>query len=363
VFSSGDVFNDLGPTFRDTFKIPNAGKEYSPETSLKPKRVAFLAFDGVNALDLAGPCEAFASALIESGEKKPRPGYVCSILSATGTAFRSESGIHFRAHQSYTKPLDIDTLIIPGGHGLRVTKVQDRVARWVATRAASIRRIGSVCTGIYGLAPSGLLDGRRVTTHWSFVRDVAERFPKLTVDPNPLYVKDGPFYTSAGVTAGIDLALTLIEEDYGAEVALRVARELVVYLKRPGGQEQYSEPLRFQVESTDPIAAIGPWIRSHLRSDLSVERLADRASLSPRQFNRRFARAFRMSPAAFVEDARLGEARERLAASAMSVDAIAASVGFSSADSFRRAFERRFGIAPTIYRRRFALRGARSRRK
>jgi len=354
VVSSGHVFNDLGPTFRDTFNVPNVAG-VTGSTVMKPKRVAFLAYDGVNALDLAGPCEAFASALIDLGEKL-KPGYTCTILSATGTAFRSESGIHFRAHQSYMKPIEIDTLIVPGGHGLRAPKVQERVARWIRSRASSIRRIGSVCTGIYGLAPSGLLDGRRVTTHWSFVRDVAERFPRLTVDPHPLYVKDGPFYTSAGVTAGIDLALALIEEDYGAEVALRVARELVVYLKRPGGQEQYSEPLRFQVESTDPIAAIGPWIRGHLREDLSVERLADRASLSARQFNRRFARAFKMSPAAFVEDARLGEARERLASSRMAIDAVAASVGFSSADSFRRAFERRFRIAPSIYRRRFAAR-------
>ena len=323
---------------------------------MKPKRVAFLGFDQVNGLDLAGPMEAFACVHIETGEGKVEPGYVCTILGVTGKSFRSESGIHFRAHGSLQMSLPIDTLIVPGGRGLRAPTAQGRVARWLKARAASIRRVGSVCTGIYGLATSGLLDGRRVTTHWNFARDVAARFPSLRVDPNPLYVKDGKYYTSAGVTAGIDLALAMIEEDYGAEVALRVARELVVYLKRSGGQEQYSEPLRFQTEATDPIAALGPWIRAHLRHDLSVERLAARASLCARQLNRRFLRTFGQTPAAFVEDARLGEARERLLGTRAPIDAIAASVGFASADSFRRAFERRYLTAPSVYRRSFALR-------
>jgi len=322
---------------------------------MKPKRVAFLGFDGVNALDLTGPSEVFASALVEAGGTL-RPGYSISILGVTGRSIRSESGLLLRPHLPLGAKLDIDTLIVPGGHGLRVPSVNARVAKWIRSREPGIRRVASVCTGIYGLAATGLLDGRRVTTHWRFVNDVAEKFPGLKVEPNALYVRDGSFYTSAGVTAGIDLALALVEEDYGAEVALRAAREMVVYLKRSGGQEQYSEPLRFQVESTDPIAAIGTWIRSHLRHDLSVDALARRASLCPRQFSRRFQRAFRQTPAAFVEDLRLGEARQRLAATKAPIDAVAASVGFSNPDSFRRAFERRFGLPPTVYRRRFAVR-------
>lgn len=323
---------------------------------MKPRRVAFLAFDGVNALDLTGPSEVFASALVESGSAS-RPGYSISILGLKGREVRSESGLLLKPHQSLSARLDIDTLIVPGGNGLRVPSVNARVAKWIRERAPKIRRIASVCTGIYGLAATGLLDGRRVTTHWRFVRDVAEKFPGLRMEPNALHVRDGSFYTSAGVTAGIDLALALVEEDYGPEVALRAARELVVYLKRSGGQEQYSEPLRFQVEATDPIAALGVWIRSHLRHDLSVEALARRASLCPRQFSRRFQRAFRQTPAAFVEDLRLGEARERLAASTTPIESLAASVGFSNPDSFRRAFERRFGLPPTAYRKRFAARG------
>jgi transcriptional regulator GlxA family with amidase domain len=262
-----------------------------------------------------------------------------------------------KPHLPLSARLDIDTLIVPGGMGLRVPSVNARLAKWIRERAPRIRRIASVCTGIYGLAATGLLEGRRVTTHWRFARDVAEKFPRLRMEPNALHIRDGSFYTSAGVTAGIDLALALVEEDYGPEVALRAARELVVYLKRSGGQEQYSEPLRFQVEATDPIAALGVWIRSHLRHDLSVETLARRASLCPRQFSRRFQRAFRQTPAAFVEELRLGEARERLATSTTPIESLAASVGFSNPDSFRRAFERRFGLPPTTYRKRFAARG------
>lgn len=325
--------------------------------SMKPQRVAFIGFDGVNALDLVGPLEAFASAVLEENGAL-RPGYATSVLAFTERPFRSESGIVFKPHRKADSPLDIDTLIIPGGEGLRASRVNARVVAWIKERAPGIRRICSVCTGIYGLAPTGLLDGRRVTTHWRFVRDVAQRFPRLRIDPDALYVRDGSCYTSAGLTAGIDLALALIEEDHGAEVALRAAREMVVYLKRSGGQEQYSEPLRFQTESTDPIAALGAWIRSHLRQDLSVETLARRASLSPRQFNRRFLRAFGQTPAVFVEDLRLGEARKRLTSTRMAVDTVASSVGFASGDSFRRAFERRFGIPPSTYRRRFAAEDA-----
>ena len=323
---------------------------------MKPRRVAFIGFDGVNALDLTGPSEVFASARVEAGDELV-PGYTVCILGMGGRSVRAESGILFKPHLPLSATLEIDTLIVPGGHGLRVPTVNARVAKWINARAPRIRRIASVCTGIYGLAATGLLDGRRVTTHWRFVRDVAEKFPKLRVEPNALYVRDGSFYTSAGVTAGIDLALSMVEEDYGAEVALRTARELVVYLKRSGGQEQYSEPLRFQVESADPIAALGTWIRGHLRHDLSVEALSRRASLCPRQFSRRFQRAFKQTPAAFVEDLRLGEAQQRLATTKAPIDTLAVSIGFSNPDSFRRAFERRFGLPPTTYRRRFGSRG------
>jgi len=215
--------------------------------------------------------------------------------------------------------------------------------------------VASVCTGVYGLAASGLLDGRRVTTHWMFTADLARRFPRLRVEPNALFVKDGPFYTSAGVTSGIDLSLALVEEDFGPQVALAVARMLVVYLKRDGGQEQYSEPLRFQTQSSDRFSELAAWMAGHLHQDLSVEALAGRACVCSRHFSRRFKDAFGSTPAAFVADLRLNEARRLLSSGTSPVEAIAASVGFGGADSFRRAFERRFGITPTGYRGRFGL--------
>ena len=196
------------------------------------------------------------------------------------------------------------------------------------------------------MAASGLLDGRRVTTHWRFAADVTRRFPNLRVEPNALFIRDGNFYTSAGVTAGIDLALALIEEDLGRKAALRVARDLVVYLKRPGGQDQYSEPLRFQTMATDRLAELASWIATNPQRDLSIPVLANRACLSPRHFVRRFKAAFGQSPGAFVQDRRLDEARRRLSAENLSIDAIAASVGFQSADAFRRAFRHRFRITP-----------------
>ena len=216
-----------------------------------------------------------------------------------------------------------------------------------------VRRIASVCTGIYGLAPTGLLDGRRVTTHWRFAADVKARFPRLDVDPDAIYVRDGRFATSAGVTAGIDLALALIEEDHGPGLALAVARELVVYLRRSGGQSQYSTPLKLQAASTDPIHDVAAFVVENLDGDLSVERLAARAHLSPRQFSRRFTEALGVAPASFVSERRLDEAKRLLGEERSSVEAIASATGFRSADVFRRAFERRFGVGPRDYRARF----------
>jgi transcriptional regulator GlxA family with amidase domain len=327
---------------------------------MKSRRIGFLGFNGVMALDLVGPIDAFTSARIEGADGVPRPCYEILIIGLDTKPFSSESGIVFKPHATLRRVPPLDTLIIPGGPGLRrVPKTQATVAEWLKSHAATIRRVASVCTGIYGLAASGLLDGRRVTTHWRYARDVAQRFPKLCVDANILHCRDGQFYTCAGVTSGIDLSLALIEEDYGPSVALAVARELVVYLKRAGGQEQYSEPLQFQTKSKDRFGDLAAWMQGHLEGDLSVDKLASRARLCPRHFSRRFKDAFGASPARFVEDLRLGQARERLSLPDQTVDSVARSVGFNSPDAFRRAFERRFGINPTTYRKRFDLRRAR----
>ena len=320
---------------------------------MKPRRVGLLGFDGVMALDLVGPTDAFTSATIESDDGVPEHCYEVVIIGRSRRPFVSESGILFKPHVTLQHVPSLDTLIIPGGPGLRIPQTQAWVAAWLKERARAVRRLVTVCTGVYGLAPTGLLDGRRVTTHWRYAKQFALAFGRVRVDPNPLFIKDGPFYTCAGVTAGIDLSLALIEEDHGPRVALAVARELVVYLKRAGGQEQYSEPLRFQTRASDALADLLAWMQGHLAADLSLEALAGRMHLCPRQLTRRFKKAFGTTPATFVEELRLGEARQRLSQARQTVESVAQSVGFKSGDAFRRAFERRFGVNPTTYRQRF----------
>jgi transcriptional regulator GlxA family with amidase domain len=320
---------------------------------MTPKRVGFLGFDGFMALDLIGPMDAFAVTVVDNDCGAPRPAYELVVIGLSHRPFEAESGLIVKPHKTLDNAPALDTLIIPGGSGLRRPATSAAISAWLQRRTGKIRRIASVCTGTFGLAAAGLLDGRNVTTHWRFAADLARKFPNLKVNPNALFLKDGIFYTSAGVTAGIDLALAMIEEDYGPAAALAVARELVVYLKRPGGQEQYSEPLQFQTNSADRFADLAAWMTGHLREDLSVEALARRACLSPRQFTRRFRQVFAATPATFVEDLRLAEARRRLGTHTNTVAQVAASVGFNSADAFRRVFERRLGIAPTAYRRCF----------
>jgi transcriptional regulator GlxA family with amidase domain len=325
-----------------------------------PRLIGFLGFDGVQALDLFGPADVFVSDVFLSrelgGETQTRwPPYEVRIIGATGRRFMTSSGISVRADSVMGGRMKLDTLIVPGGAGLRRAGVGEKVAAWIAATAPGVRRIASVCTGVYGLAPTGLLDGRRVTTHWTATADVARRFPKLRVEPDALFIRDGKFYTSAGITAGIDLALSLIEEDEGPAAALAVARELVVYLKRSGGQNQFSEPLQFQVQASDRFAELAAWVHTHLRADLSVEALAARVFLSPRQFTRVFTKEFETTPAVFVEELRLAAAARRLSQpkGRVSLEAIARSVGYASEDAFRRAFVRKFGMSPSDYRARF----------
>jgi transcriptional regulator GlxA family with amidase domain len=313
------------------------------------RRIGFVGFKDALALDIVGPMEVFSLAsAIEPGRT---PRYRCVLIGLNRRPFVTESGLVIRPDFALADSPALDTLVIPGGAGLRDRATSARIVDWLRASAPRARRVASVCTGIYALAPTGLLDGRRVTTHWRFAEDLARRFPKLAVDANAIFIRDGPYYTSAGVTAGLDLALALVEEDHGARLAIRVAREIVVHHKRAGGQEQYSEPLRFQVEHQDRLGEVASWLSANLSDDLSVEHLAQRACLSPRHFSRRFKQTFLTTPADFVEKARLDEARKRLAAAGRTLSQVADSVGFDSADAFRRAFTRRFGVTPGAYRR------------
>lgn len=317
------------------------------------RTIGILAYPGVMALDVVGPLDAFAAAA-ELGAP-PTPRYRCLVLGLAAAPFAAESGLLLTPHATLAEAPPLDTLIVPGGRGLREPAIQAPVRDWLRAAAPRCRRVASVCTGIYGLAATGLLDGRRVATHWRFAADVAQRYPRLRVAPDALYVADGPYWTSAGVTAGIDLALALIEADHGPSLALGVARELVVYLKRDGGQAQYSEPLRFQAANRARLADLVTWIEGHLAADLSVEALAARACVSPRHLTRQCRDAFSLAPAELVEVLRLDAARQRLGAGRGTIERVARSVGFRSADVFRRAFERRFGTTPRLYRSRFSL--------
>ncbi|MDQ6939064.1 MAG: GlxA family transcriptional regulator [Verrucomicrobiota bacterium] len=328
---------------------------------MAPLRVGLLGYENANALDLVGPAEAFASALRDNGKGKLERCYEITIVGLTRRPFATESGIVFQPTATIDSARKFDTLIVPGGHGLRELETNRKIVKWIGERAKETRRLASVCTGIYGLAATGLLDGRQVTTHWRWSTDAARKFPKVRMQPNALFVKDGKFYSSAGVTAGIDLALALIEEDFGSKIALAVAREMVVYLKRSGGQEQYSEPLQFQTNSRDCFAELVTWMTNNPTEKMSVESLAHRASLSPRQFFRRFKEHFGSSPATFVETLRLNEARRRLSAGETSIETVAESVGFNGPDSFTRAFARRFRVTPSKFRRNFAARSLRPR--
>ena len=318
--------------------------------SIPAKRIGLVGFDGVAAIDLVGVLDAFS---IANWQEEPER-YETLVVASADRPFRSESGLRLHPDTAFDSAPAFDTIVVPGGAGLREASTLAPVAAWLKSRAGETRRMVSVCTGLYGLAGAGLMDGRRATTHWRHARAFARRYPAVKLEPDAIFIKDGPFYTSAGMTAGIDLALALIEEDHGPAHALKVARQMVVYMKRSGGQMQYSEPLRSQTRAGDRFADLAARMLGDLSADWSVEAMATETGLSPRQFTRRFKTAFDASPAAYLETLRLDEARLRLASGRDGVARIAHAVGFSSDDAFRRAFERRFGVTPTAYRSRFA---------
>lgn len=311
------------------------------------RRVVLLAPDGLQPLDAIGPLEVFhtASVLREGA-------YAVEIAAPGGGVITSHSGLRIVA-DPLPDPSGIDTLLIAGGEGTRAAAHDPEVLSWVRAGAAAARRTTSVCTGSFVLAAAGLLDGRRATTHWAWCDLLRRSFPAVDVDPDPIFVRDGNVWTSAGVTAGMDLALALVEEDLGPETALAVARQLVVFVKRPGGQAQFSAGLAAQTARRDPLRELQAWIVDHLGEDLSVPALARRACLSERQFARAFKDETGMTPAQYVEALRVERARLLLEDGA-TVDEAARATGFRSAEVLRRAFHRRIGVAPSAYRERFA---------
>jgi transcriptional regulator GlxA family with amidase domain len=316
---------------------------------MSPKRIGFVGFDRVTASHLTGPADAFAAAALDDGFGNRIACYEVCTVGLNRESFQSESGVIFQAQYTLRNAPSLDTIVIAGGRGLRVSEVSQTIADWILERVGETRRVATICTGIYGLAPTGLLDGRQVTTHWRVATDVARRFPKLRVDYKRLVVKDGPFYTSTGLTAGIDLSLALIEEDYGRHVAIAAAQELVTPLLRREAEEVCSDISTPDSRPADRFGELVAWIMRHLDEDLTVETLARRACISQRHFSRAFKSVFGTSPADFVENLRLNEARRRLSTRQKTLRSVAASVGFKNADAFHRAFEKRFGTRPSRY--------------
>jgi len=320
------------------------------------RRVAVVAFPDAQVLDVIGPIEVFSRAarLISADGRRGPPPYVVEVIARRRGPVVMSSGVEIIARRAFAEVTrGIDTLVVSGGRGVEAARADGSVVRFVARMASRVRRLASVCSGAFLLAETGLLDGKRATTHWRRAGELAARFPRVTVDPDPIFIRQGRLYTSAGVTAGMDLALALVEADLGVEVARATARELVMFVQRPGGQSQFSAQLQQQLADRAPVAALQAWIADHLDEDLSVAVLARRVSMSPRNFARVFAHEVGTTPARFVESLRVEAARRRLEQSGDGVEQVAARCGFGTAESMRRIFVRKLRVAPSAYRARF----------
>jgi transcriptional regulator GlxA family with amidase domain len=284
-----------------------------------------------------------------------RPIYSVEVVTTSARrSFVANCGLRVTADKTFRELRgNIDTLLVAGGNSIERDEINQVVVRWLRKIAGRIRRVGSVCTGAMLLARAGLLDGRRATTHWNWCEVLIRRAPHARVDPDPIFIRDENVYTSAGVTAGMDLALALVEEDHGSRLALRVARNLVLYLRRPGGQSQFSAALSLQLTDRKPLRELEAWALDNLNKSLTVPVLADRVSMSPRNFARVFTREMKTTPAKFVERLRIEGARRRLEESQNSMETIATECGFGNVNSMRNVFQRALKIPPGQYRRHF----------
>ncbi|MFE6690546.1 GlxA family transcriptional regulator [Streptomyces sp. NPDC057743] len=313
---------------------------------MEQRDVLVVLYDGVQSLDVSGPVEVF------SGAERATPGaYRIRTASLDGAPVRTTSGLTLVPDTTLDAAAPPHTLLVPGGEGTRAP--DPRLIAWLRARAPHTRRKVSVCSGAFLLAAAGLLDGRRATTHWVLCAQLAAAYPEISVAPEPIYVRDGDVATSAGVTAGIDLALALVEEDLGRDLALTVARHLVVFLRRPGNQTQFSAQLAAQTAERRPLRDVQQWISENPAADLSVEALADRARLSPRHFARAFRDETGMTPGRYVDRVRLEAARRRLEDTTDGIERISRQCGYGTAEAMRRAFVRVLGASPAEYRRRF----------
>ncbi|WP_407166804.1 GlxA family transcriptional regulator [Bradyrhizobium sp. ORS 111] len=330
--------------------MPPNSPRFSPNGS---RLVEVLAYPAVQLLDVTGPLQVFASAnalLAKAGNAEP---YTVRVVAKDGPTIEASAGVGLAVHSLPSSDVAVDTLIVPGGDGVDAAAADRVLLDWIRNRAGQARRTASVCTGAFLLAASGVLDGRRAVTHWGFCAELARRFPAVRVEPDPIFLRDGPFWTSAGVTSGIDLALALVEEDLGRDAALAIARYLVVFFKRPGGQAQFSEILSLQATG-DKFGALHDWISNHLADDLSLPTLAKQAGMSERSFSRRYAETTGLTPARAIERLRVEGARHLLSETRLPIKRISQRCGFGSEETMRRSFLRLLATTPQDYRARFA---------
>jgi transcriptional regulator GlxA family with amidase domain len=321
---------------------------------MTPRRVVMIAMPCAEVMEIGGTLDVFYAANVLLGEAgSSDPGYAIEVASPVPIV-RSWPGLCIKAERSYHDiGGPIDTLIITGTDTPDQAMQDAELVAWLAREAPGTRRLVGLCTGTFLLAAAGLLDGRRATSHWLFCDELTRLFPKVQVERDPIYIRDGAIYTGVGASAGLDLALALVEQDVGRRIALAVAKREVFFLKRPGGQAQFSVQLSAQIAERDPLRDLQMWIADHPDADLSVDALARRTAMSPRNFCRVFVREIGMTPGRFVERVRLEAARRLLEESARSVPEIAVACGFGTAETMRLAFHRALGVSPKTYRSRF----------
>ena len=326
----------------------------NPHTSpIAARTINVLAYPSVQLIDVTGPLQVFASANDLAVDAGNDPPYVLQVVSPNGQAIMTSAGLEIGTSPLPMAHAALDTLIVAVGQGVHAAAANPELVDWIAKKAGRARRIASVCTGAFLLASTGLLNGRRATTHWSYCDELARQFSDIHVERDPIFVSDDRIWTSAGVMAGIDLALALVEEDLGRAAALAVARYIVVFLKRPGGQAQFSETLALQ-KAEDKFGVLYEWIRRNLADDLSLPALAGHAAMSERSFSRHFVKATGITPARAVERLRMEEARRLLSETSLPVKRIARQCGFGSEETMRRSFTRLLAVKPHEYRARFS---------
>jgi transcriptional regulator GlxA family with amidase domain len=333
-------------------------------SSQSPHKIVLIAFDGAQMLDVTGPMDVFAEANTSCLERGRPPAYEIVFAGPRVGLIPTSSGVELNARVSFfDEGLTADSLVICGGRGARMAADDAAAVEAIGELADRAARVVSICTGAFVLAATGRLDRHRVTTHWKYCDTLARRFGAVEVNADAIFISDGKYFTSAGVTAGIDLALALVERDLGRPIALEVARELVVFLRRPGGQSQFSAQMAADTSAADPdrFAELTRWMADHLCDDLSIDALAARVSMSPRNFARRFAEALGMPPGKYAQALRMDAARRLLTDGEVALTIVARRCGFNSLETMRLSFQRHLKVAPQDFRARFHHRGTPSR--